>query len=78
MQLLNTIALIITACSSLPTDVQRDVSHALADTSTTSIAMDLQPLLEEHPELSGFKQLSTAWKRFTTGFLSIIVPESQL
>lgn len=58
--------LALTACSSLPTDVQRAPSHALPDTSSTRIARDIQPLVEAHPGLSGFHILSDGVDAFAT------------
>ncbi len=47
----------LTACSTLPTDVQRAPSFAIPDTVSTPIARDVQPLLEAHPGQSGFHLL---------------------
>ncbi len=51
------LSLFLVACSSLPTDVQRQSSHALEDVSGTRLAKDLQPLLQANPGLSGFHTL---------------------
>ena len=52
------VTLALSACSSLPTGVERTPSYALADTSNTQLARQLQPLLDDHPGLSGFQVLS--------------------
>ena len=50
--------LVLAACGSLPTNVQRTSSHALPDTSSTRLGSDIQPLVEAHPGLSGFYVLN--------------------
>ncbi len=59
-------SLALAACSSLPTDVERAPSYALSDTSSTWLARDIQPLLEEHPGLSGFHILGDGVDAFAT------------
>ena len=49
--------LALSACSSLPSEVQRPASYALEDTSSTRLGQDIQPLVDAHPGLSGFHVL---------------------
>jgi putative cardiolipin synthase len=49
--------LALSACASLPTEVQRPASYVLEDTSSTRLAQDIQPLVDAHPDLSGFHVL---------------------
>ncbi len=49
--------LVLAACSSLPTNVQRTPSYALPDTSSTRLGSDIRPLVQAHPGLSGFHVL---------------------
>jgi putative cardiolipin synthase len=51
------VVLLFTACSALPTDVQRTPSYALDDTSDSQLVRNLEPLLQQHADLSGFRTL---------------------
>ncbi len=51
------LALLLGACSSLPSLDQRVPSYAITDTADTALGRELQPLLEAHPGLSGFHTL---------------------
>jgi putative cardiolipin synthase len=51
------VVLLFSACSALPTDVQRTPSYALEDTSDSQLVRNLEPLLQQHPDLSGFRTL---------------------
>jgi len=64
--LLVSASLVLAACSSLPTEVERAPSYALGDTSSTWLARDLQPLLREHPGLSGFHVLNDGVDAFVS------------
>ena len=70
--------LALSACSSLPTDVQRTPSYALSDTSSTRLARDIQPLLTEHPALSGFHVLSDGADAFATRLRMISLAEMSI
>jgi len=52
-----TIASVVAGCSTLPTDVERPESYALADTSDTLLARLTDPAESEHRGLSGFHLL---------------------
>lgn len=44
-------------CASLPEDYPRRLSHAIEDTEETALGQQLAPLIESHPEESGFYPL---------------------
>jgi putative cardiolipin synthase len=52
------LALLLSACSSLPENGGRPVSHALEDATGTRLHAVLEPLLAAHPQKSGFLTLS--------------------
>ncbi|WP_133300542.1 phospholipase D family protein [Seongchinamella sediminis] len=52
------------ACSSLPTDFDKPVSHVLEDTSQSELSQTVQPLLERNPGKSGFRTLGTGEAAF--------------
>ena len=51
------VILIVSGCASLPTDVQRTASFALEETSETKLGLEVQPLVKQHPDQSGFYAL---------------------
>jgi len=55
---------LLAACSSLPTDVQRPESFALRDTATTTLGKQAGPLTAAHPDKSGFQVLSDGVEAF--------------
>ncbi len=56
--------LILTACSSLPNSVERLPSYTLENSADTRLALELQPLLDRHPGLSGFRTLDEGEEAF--------------
>jgi putative cardiolipin synthase len=66
------------ACSSLPEEVQRPTSYALTDTSTTSLARDIQPLTDAHPGLSGFHVMSDGADAFANRVRFINLAEKSI
>ena len=57
-------SLLLGACSSLPTDVQRTPSSALAPDYDTVLGREIKPMLDAHPELSGFHTLGEGEQAF--------------
>lgn len=49
--------LTVSGCASLPKDVQRSPSFALEDTDDTRLGADVRPLVDAHPDKSGFHSL---------------------
>jgi putative cardiolipin synthase len=70
--------LVLAACSSLPTNVQRTPSHALPDTASTRLGSDIQPLIEAHPGLSGFHVLNDGVDAFATRLRIIRAAEKSI
>jgi putative cardiolipin synthase len=70
--------LVLAACSSLPTEVQRLPSHTLSDTSSTRLGRDIQPLAESHPGLSGFHVLNDGVDAFATRLRIIRAAEKSI
>jgi putative cardiolipin synthase len=70
--------LVLAGCSSLPTNVVREPSHVLRDTSSTRLARDLEPLLERHPGLSGFHVLSDGVAAFASRMRLIRAAEKSI
>lgn len=66
------------ACSSLPKDIQRVPSFTLEDTSGTYIAKQLQPILDSHPELSGFHVLGDGVEAFAARIRLIDLSEASI
>jgi putative cardiolipin synthase len=58
------VTLVLGACSSLPKDFERPVSHAVAPAQGTHLWTDLEPLIKRHPEQSGFHTLSEGEEAF--------------
>ena len=54
MLLMLAIVTVLGACASLPTDYDSPQSFVVEDTSRTSLARQLAPPIEEHPQKSGF------------------------
>ena len=52
------LVLIVSGCASLPTDVQRTESFAFQETADTELGSRIQPLVKQHPDESGFYELS--------------------
>ncbi len=52
------LVLFVSGCASLPTDVQRTQSFAFEETSETILGGKIQPLVKQHPDKSGFYELS--------------------
>jgi putative cardiolipin synthase len=76
--LLVTTSLVMAACSSLPTDVERAPSYAMNNTSTTRLGADVQPLLEQHNGLSGFHVLNNGVDAFAARMRAIHVAEKSI
>jgi putative cardiolipin synthase len=53
------LALIFSGCASLPGNVDRNESHALQDTETTSLGQQSHAALQTHPDQSGFRPLKS-------------------
>jgi putative cardiolipin synthase len=53
------ICLVLSACASLPQNLEREASFALRDTETTQLGESLQDDLADHPGLSGFYLLDS-------------------
>ena len=70
--------LVMAACSSLPTNVQRAPSHTLPDTASTQLGRDIQPLVEAHPGLSGFHVLNDGVDAFATRLRIIRAAEKSI
>lgn len=66
------------ACSSLPTDFDKPVSHALEDTSQSQLGQNLQPLFAENPGKSGFLTLGTGESAFVARLRLIEAAEQSL
>lgn len=58
--------LLLAACSSLPTDVQRPESYALRDTATTELGKQAGPLTAANTGKSGFHVLNDGVEAFAT------------
>lgn len=58
------VTLVLGACSSLPKDFERPVSHAVDAAETTRLRTELEPLLRLHPEQSGFHILPEGEEAF--------------
>ena len=56
--------LFMVSCTSLPEDVERVESHVLQNTESTKLAKDLDPLLAQHPDQSGFSLLNKGMDAF--------------
>jgi putative cardiolipin synthase len=54
-----TLALMLGGCASLPANVARDESHALQDTTTTTLGRMSHDALQTHPGQSGFRPLKS-------------------
>ena len=70
--------LALSACSSLPTNVQRTPSYVLPDTSSTRLARDIQPLVETHAGLSGFYVMNDGVDAFATRLRIIQAAEESI
>jgi putative cardiolipin synthase len=66
------------ACSSLPTDFERTASYAIEDGADTSLGRQLQPMLDDHPDLSGFFMLSEGEDAFAVRLALILAAEKSL
>jgi putative cardiolipin synthase len=53
------LALILGGCASLPSNVERNESHALQDTATTTLGRQIGAALQTHPGQSGFRPLKS-------------------
>ena len=60
------LVLLASACASLPDDVERTTSTAIADISDTRLHNNLTPLLNAHPQKSGFRILPVGEDAFLT------------
>ena len=58
------ICLVLSACASLPQNLEREASFALRDTETTQLGESLQDDLADHPGLSGFYLLDSGLDAF--------------
>lgn len=58
------LSLVLSACTSLPTDIERPVSHQFEDTDDTRLGTELEELLSQNPGLSGFRTLSSGEEAF--------------
>lgn len=58
------LAVFTAGCASLPTDVQRTVSHTVENTGNTLISIAAKPLLKRHPGKSGFYMLNGNMQAF--------------
>ncbi|WP_165954182.1 phospholipase D family protein [Seongchinamella unica] len=70
--------LLLGGCSSLPTDFDKPVSHALADTSQSRLSQSLQPLLALNPDRSGFRTLRAGEAAFVARLRLIQAAEQSL
>lgn len=66
-----TLCLFVVACTSLPEEVQRSESRAFEDTASTELGQDLQPLLDAHPDRSGFRTLLEGEEAFAARLRAI-------
>ena len=66
-----TIAALLGACTSLPTDFDRNPSYAVTDTGDTRLGRRLQPVLEANPGKSGFYTLREGEAAFAITLSSI-------
>jgi putative cardiolipin synthase len=64
-------ALSVTGCASLPTDYQRTPTYTLEDTSETKLHSVIQPLVEAHPDKSGFHALSDGIDAFAARVMMV-------
>jgi len=55
-------------CATLPSDVERHPSEFVADTGSTRLGRELQPLVANHPGLSGFHALLDGIDAFAARF----------
>jgi putative cardiolipin synthase len=70
--------LAIGGCGSLPEAPERTPSYALEDTSDTTLARDLEPLITANAGLSGFKTLRTGEDAFMARLKLIKVAERSI
>ncbi|MEP5569611.1 MAG: phospholipase D family protein [Halioglobus sp.] len=55
---------LLAACSSLPTDFEKEPSYKIAADSDNHLVLELQGLLDENPEKSGFRTLEKGEEAF--------------
>lgn len=67
--LASTLALLFTACASLPADVPRTESKALSNTSDTRLGQGVGELTRAHPSQSGIRALPVANEAFAARIL---------
>jgi cardiolipin synthase C len=72
------IALVLGACSSLPTDYERIPSHAIADTADTRLGQRLQPHLDANPGKSGFYTLTEGEVAYAARVRAIMAAEKTI
>ncbi|MGD8931009.1 MAG: phospholipase D-like domain-containing protein [Chromatiales bacterium] len=72
------ISLLSAGCASLPEDVERKPSYALADTDETILGMVTQPLTEAHAGKSGFHLLRQGINAFAARLLLVGAAERSL
>ncbi|KZX57069.1 hypothetical protein A3709_04705 [Halioglobus sp. HI00S01] len=60
------LVLFLSACASLPDDVQRTASYAIADIDGTRLHSDLQDVIDANPDKSGFYTLMAGEDAFIT------------
>ncbi len=65
-------------CSSLPENVVREPSYTITDTASTGLGLAIQPLLDEHPGLSGFLLLDEGSRAFAARLRLIRSAEKSL
>ena len=66
------------ACSSLPTDFERTASYAIEDAADTTLGQQLQPMFDDHPDLSGFYMLAEGEDAFAVRLALILAAERSL
>lgn len=72
------LAALLGACSSLPTNYERNPSYAISDTSDTHLGKRLQPLFEANPGKSGFYTLSEGEAAFSSRLRTILTAEKTI
>lgn len=69
---------IVISCASLPTDFERSDSHTLQNTENTKLGKDVVPLVNQHPDQSGFHVLNDGMDAFVARLALIESAEKSL
>ena len=73
-----TAAVLFTGCASLPPRGEPVSTVAIADTSATSLGRAIEPIVDEHPGLSGFHVLKEGIEAYAARLLLVRNAEKSL